>query len=158
MACFTSSDDEWLVFPERREGAFPQSLDWIPATVEAARQSPELQWVIRMHPNLVGYGVNRQAVDQALRLAEDLPENCRIVQPKDDLSSYTIADLCSAAVSYGTTMGVEIAASGKAVVAVARGWYGRTGFVRPVDAPEDYLRVVREAVAAPPSLRPRSRP
>ena len=35
VACFTSSDDEWLTYPERREGAFPDSLDWIPATLEA---------------------------------------------------------------------------------------------------------------------------
>ena len=153
VACFTSSDDEWLTFPERREGAFPDSLDWIPATVEAARRSPELQWVIRLHPNLVNYGVNAQAMEQASRLAESLPENCRLVMPTDEVSSYTLADIAACGVVYGTTLGVEMASRGKPVVAVSRGWYGLTEMVRPVRTPEEYLPAVREAVGTPLSFR-----
>ena len=152
VACFTSSDDEWLTYPERREGPFPDSLSWLPATVQAARESPELQWVIRMHPNLTTDAGNQQALRQCRALAQELPENCRIVQPEDPISSYTLADLCAAGVVYGTTMGVELAATGRAVVAVARGWYGRTAFVTPLDRPERYVEVVREAVAQPDRL------
>ncbi|MGD2017496.1 MAG: tetratricopeptide repeat protein [Planctomycetota bacterium] len=153
VACFTSSDDEWLTFPERREGAFPNSLDWIPATVEAARQSPELQWVIRLHPNLVNYGVNEQAMEQAARISRELPENCRLVMPTDDVSSYTLADIAACGVVYGTTLGVEMASRGKPVLAVSRGWYGRTEMVRAVETPEAYLPAVRAAVASPVSFR-----
>ena len=153
VACFTSSDDEWLTFPERREGAFPDSLDWIPATLEAARQSPELQWVIRLHPNLVNYGVNEQAMQQARELAAQLPANCRLVMPTDDVSSYTLADIAACGVVYGTTLGIEMASRGKPVVAVARGWYGRTEMVRFAESPEAYLPTVRDAVREPVSFR-----
>ncbi len=153
VACFTSSDDEWLTFPERREGAFPNSLDWIPATLEAARQSPELQWVIRLHPNLVNYGINEQAMEQARELAAQLPTNCRLVMPTDDVSSYTLADIAACGVVYGTTLGVEMASRGKPVVAVARGWYGRTEMVRFAQTPEAYLPTVREAAQQPVSFR-----
>lgn len=153
VACFTSSDDEWLTFPERREGAFPDSLDWIPATLEAARQSPELQWVIRLHPNLVNYGVNEQAMQQARELAAQLPANCRLVMPTDDVSSYTLADIAACGVVYGTTLGIEMASRGKPVVAVARGWYGRTEMVHFAGSPEGYLPTVRDAVREPVSFR-----
>ncbi|MDB4724540.1 hypothetical protein OAF85_00005, partial [Planctomycetota bacterium] len=153
VACFTSSDDEWLTFPERREGAFPESLDWIPATLDAARQSPDLQWVIRLHPNLVNYGINEQAMQQARELAAQLPANCRLVMPTDDVSSYTLADIAACGVVYGTTLGVEMASRGKAVVAVARGWYGNTEMVRFVQTPEAYLPTVREATRQPVSFR-----
>ena len=153
VACFTSSDDEWLTFPERRAGAFPDSLSWVPATVEAARQSPELQWVIRMHPNLKNFGTNQQAVDQAEQVAQDLPENCRIVFPEHKVSSYTLADMAACGVVYGTTLGVEMASRGKPVVAVARGWYGDTDMVLAVRTPEDYLPTVREAAKRAPSLQ-----
>ena len=153
VAAFTSSDDEWLMHPERREGPFPDSLDWIPATVAAARQSPELQWVVRFHPNLVGNGTNQQALQQAHALASDLPENCRFVLPEDDVSSYTLSDLCACGVVYGTTLGLEMAARGKPVVSVARGWYGHTRLVHRVDNPASYLHVVRQAVRTPHRLR-----
>ena len=153
VACFTSSDDEWLTFPERRAGPFPDSLSWVPATVEAARQSPELQWVIRLHPNLKDFGTNQQAVDQAERVAQDLPENCRMVFPEDKVSSYTIADMAACGVVYGTTMGVEMASRGKPVVAVARGWYGNTDMVTLVGSRDDYLSTVRAAAARGPSIQ-----
>lgn len=153
VACFTSSDDEWLTFPERREGPFPDSLSWVPATVEAARESPELQWVIRLHPNLKNFGTNQQALAQAEAVAADLPENCRMVFPDDDVSSYTLADLAACGVVYGTTMGVEMASRGKPVVAVARGWYGRSGMVTPVRRREDYLPTVRAAAQRPASFQ-----
>lgn len=153
VAAFTSSDDEWLVQPERRAGPFPDSLGWIPATIDAARNSPELQWVVRFHPNLVGNGTNHQALEQARSLADELPENCRFVQPEDDVSSYTLSDLCACGVVYGTTLGLEMAARGKPVVSVSRGWYGHTSLVHRVESPDDYLPVVRKAAETPQSLR-----
>ena len=153
VVCFTSSDDEFAAFPERAEGPFPASLDWLPATVQAARDNPHLQWVIRMHPNLVRNGGNRQAVAHAEALVPDLPNNCRLVMPAEDVSSYTLADMASAVVIYQSTMGLEQACLGRRVVSVARGWYGDTDFVLSVPTPADYLRVVEQAVAMPPSLR-----
>lgn len=152
VSCFTTSDDEWLAIPERREGPFPNSLDWIPATLEAARQSPDLLWVVRFHPNLIGNGTNHQALGQARALREQLPENCRFVMPDEVVSSYTLADLSACGVVYGSTMGVEMASRGMPVVSVARGWYGRTALVLPVDRPDAYLPTVREAVARPRSF------
>ena len=146
VVCFTSSDDEWLTFPERREGPFPDSLQWVPATVQAARDSPDLQWVLRMHPNLVGHGTNHQALAQCRALAEDLPENCRIVQPEDDVSSYTLLDMAAAGVTYGSTMGLEMVAQGRPVVTVSRGWYGQTDMVLPLRDPADYVETVRAAI------------
>jgi tetratricopeptide (TPR) repeat protein len=153
VAMFTSSDDEMAVYRDWRDGAFPDSLAWIPASVELARRMPDVQWVIRMHPNLSGLGVNQEAVEQAQALAKALPENVRIVMPKDDVSSYTIADIAAIGVVYMTTMGLEMAARGQRVVAVARGWYGNSGIVEYVTRPEDYETAVRAALRAPRSMR-----
>lgn len=148
VAVFTSSDDEQATFPEYRAGAFPQSLDWLPATVELARRMPDHQFVIRMHPGLVSFGSNDQALRRAEELAQALPDNCRLVRPKDDVSSYTLADIAAVGIVYYTTLGMEMAARGQQVVCVAKGWYAHGGFCRFAHSPEAYESVVRAAAAA----------
>ncbi|MBL8616164.1 MAG: hypothetical protein JNM72_11185 [Deltaproteobacteria bacterium] len=145
VTCFTSSDDELATMPEWSEGAFPRSLDWIPATVALARRRPDLMWVIRAHPNLGRLGGNLAALRQLEELAKDLPENCRIVRPNDDVSSYTLADITDVIVVYCSTMGMETGVAGKPVVTVAKGWYGEAGWAAFCRRPEDYERCVDEA-------------
>jgi hypothetical protein len=150
VTCFTSSDDELATMPEWSEGAFPRSLDWVPATVELARRRPDLMVVIRAHPNLGRLGGNLAALRQLEVLAKDLPENCRIVRPNDDVSSYTLADLTDAVVVYCSTMGMETGVAGKPVVTVAKGWYGEAGWATFCRRPEDYERCIDEALARGP--------
>jgi hypothetical protein len=145
LALFTSSDDESAAFPDRRRGAFPDSLDWLPASVELARALPSHVLVIRLHPNLVGAGVNRQALDRVEALRRGLPENVRLVMPADDVSSYTLADMADVGLVYFSTLGLEMAARGQEVVATALGWYGHAGFVRRVDDRAAYVAAVSDA-------------
>lgn len=153
VTCFTTSDDEWLLYPDRRQGPWPDSLRWPADTVQAARDNPDLQWVIRFHPNLINFGTNEQAYTQAKRLKEEAPENCVIVLPEDAVSSYTLGDLSDAIVVYGSTIGVEFAARGRSVVSASRGWYGLTSFVTPVPDVSSYAQTVRDAIARPDSFR-----
>jgi tetratricopeptide (TPR) repeat protein len=148
VALFTSSDDEQATFPDYRVGAFPCSLDWLPASVALARRMPERQFVIRLHPGLVSFGTNDQTLRRVEELALDLPENCRLVRPKDDISSYTLADMAELGIVYYTTLGMEMAARGQQVVCVAKGWYSHGGFCRYVERPEDYEAGVRTACDA----------
>src|SRR5690606_10733553 len=47
---FTSSDDEVVADAEWRP-VFPSQLDWVRQSVEHARDHPELDLVVRVHPN-----------------------------------------------------------------------------------------------------------
>ena len=151
ITCFTSSDDEVATMPEWSEGAFPFSLDWIPATVAFARERPDLMVVIRAHPNLGRQGGNKAALAQLELIAADLPENCRVVRPKDDISSYTLLDMSDVVVVYCSTMGLEGAVAGKPVVTVARGTYGEAEWVTFCRRPEDYAASIDAARARGPS-------
>jgi len=146
IALFTSSDDESAAFPEHRAGAFPDARDWLPATIELARRLPEHALVIRIHPALVDLGTNRQALEHALALRAQLPANCRMVLPEDSVSSYTLADMAEVGLVYFTTLGLEMAAAGTSVLAVARGWYSHSGCVDFVERPQDYEPLLRAAL------------
>ena len=151
VVCFTSSDDELASMPEWSEGAFPRSLDWLPATLALAARRPELQFVIRVHPNLARMGANPKALAQVQALGGQMPDNCRMVGPTEDISTYTLVDLADAVVIYCSTVGLEAAVAGKPVVAVARGWYGDAPWLRRAIQPEDYEPLVLQAVATKPS-------
>jgi len=147
VAVFTSSDDEQATFPDYRAGAFPRARDWLPATVELARRMSDHQFVIRMHPGLVSFGANEGVLRDAEELSARLPENCRLVRPTEEVSSYSLADLAAVGIVYYTTLGLEMAARGQQVVAVAKGWYAHAGFCRFVEDARDYERAVRAASA-----------
>lgn len=146
VAVFSSSLDETATFPEYREGPFPEGTDWLPAVLRMAPRFPDHRFVLRMHPNLRGpngIGVSEEAMAEVSWLRENLPDNCRLVMPDADVSSYSVADLARAGLVYASMLGVEMAAEGQPVVAVARGWYGNTGvvaFARTEDAMTDELR------------------
>lgn len=146
LVLFSSSDDESAAFPDRRAGAFPNSLDWLPATRDLARRFPDHVVVLRMHPNLTASGVNQQTLDCVAAMARNLPTNCRIVLPDDDVSSYTLADMAVVGLVYFSTIGLEMACRGQVVVAVAQGWYGHCDFVDFVRTADRYEATVRAAL------------
>ena len=152
VALFTSSEDEQATFPRWAEGAFANGCDWLDATLEVARAIPTHQFVIRMHPGLLSMGTQQAALKHAQDLAKRLPENCRLVGPKDDISSYTLADIAELGIVYYTTLGLEMAARGKRVICVVRGWYGHAGFADFVQDKQDYAATIKAALGREPEL------
>jgi len=142
VALFTSSEDEQAAFSSWADGAFADGREWLEATLEFARATPSHQFVIRMHPALVSMGASRAALEHAQELATRLPENCRLVMPKDDVSSYTLADAAELGIVYYTTLGLEMAARGQRVICVIGGWYAHAGFARLVREKRDYAAAI----------------
>jgi hypothetical protein len=137
---FTSSDDE-VVFETDWAGVFPSQLAWIDRTLEYVARHPEVQLVIRVHPNIGGkrsLGQNQGQVEEMLALRERLPANAQLVMPDDEISSYSLMELACVGLIYHSTVGLEMACKGKAVVAAAGSHVTGLPFVHDVDAPESY--------------------
>ncbi len=149
VVVFNSSDDETAAFPERRAGAFPESRDFLPAVLEHARTRPGVQFVIRIHPNIEQRraGTNQGALLHAQEIQRRAPENVRVVMPRDDVSSYTLIDLADVGLAYASTVGLEMAATGKPVLCVAQATYSHTGCARQIDAPDELGSALDEALA-----------
>ena len=121
---FTSSLDESIDEP-RSTGAFATQAAWISATADCARAHPEIQLVIRVHPNSGSKrSLGRNIQDQAFfaQLAERLPTNARIVAGDDDTSSYSLAALSTLGLVWYSTIGLEMAAVGKPVIRAGASW------------------------------------
>lgn len=117
---FTSSTDEFMGDPAL-VGPFETQEQWIEDVLLWLARNSQIELIIRVHPNVGGFGLSGEAKSQALyfeNLHTQLPTNARIVGPNEALSSYDLMDICDAALTYGTTAGLEMLALGKAVLTV----------------------------------------
>ena len=79
-----------------------------------------------MHPNLGGNRYIGKAVDE-LRIYQEmkaaLPANVRIVLPEDSVNAYSLAEEADVGLTFGSTIGLEMAMLGKPVLLASRALY-----------------------------------
>ncbi len=141
---FTSSVDE-IADKAEVTSIFPDQTTWLEATLAYAGQHPDVQVVVRVHPNVGGgraLGENADEVRYFQDLAVRAPNNVRVVQPGDDISSYTLAAMCDAALVWYSTIGVEAAALGKRVVRAGGFLLENRNFILAPESPETYAAVL----------------
>jgi hypothetical protein len=148
---FTSSTDE-VVSNEDWTAAFAQQHDWVERTVAYTASNPELDLVIRVHPNSGSSrsgGRNEEELRQFEELSLRLPPNVSLVMPEDDVSSYSLMNLATVGLVFHSTVALELAAKGKHVVVAGSGWIGDARCVRRVRSEADYAGVLDEARRLP---------
>jgi len=140
---------------------YPTVLSWIYDSIELVRNRP-MQLVIRIHPaelwalSLKLRGpIPEPVVDQIRKQFPVLPDNVRVIPPESRLSSYALGAVSTAALVYGSLMGLELAAQGKPVIVAGRGAYWQKGFTYDVHSREDYAAFLDrlQELAQPDSAR-----
>ena len=117
---FTSSEDE-LVGSDAFKRAFATQLEWIQHLIAYIEKYPEIDLVIRVHPNTGGKKTiarNETQLEEFRRLAQRLPANVRMVMPDDVISTYSLMDIATLGLVYMSTTGLEMACKGKKVIAI----------------------------------------
>jgi SAM-dependent methyltransferase len=143
IALFNSSSDEVAESAEWTSSI--NQLDWMVRTVKFFHGRQDLILVLRLHPNtnaefLLGI---RQALEN------NLSENIRVVAPQDSLSSYLLADLADASLTYQSTIGLEIAMRNRPVLAAGKGMFCRPEYARLLEPGEVYEDVLARFLEAP---------
>jgi hypothetical protein len=125
FALFTSSTDETAGDPEL-QGPYESQSSWVQDVVNWVRDRKEAELVIRVHPHLAGNTGLGRAVDEFnfyQKLKSTLPANTRIIMPDDSLNSYALMEEADICLSYGSTVGIEMAMLGKPVILASRAFY-----------------------------------
>ncbi|TAL00177.1 MAG: hypothetical protein EPO08_14475 [Rhodospirillaceae bacterium] len=154
-ALFTSCVDECISDPSWG-GVFPSQETWIEATLAYIARHPNLQLVIRVHPNtgsLRAIRSNPQELAYFAALANRLPDNVRLVDSAATVSSYGLAAAAQVGLIWYSTVGLEMATMGRTVVRAGGGWCPGKSFLRHADDPAAYERFLDE-VAARPEITP----
>ena len=125
MALFTSSTDETAGDPELM-GPFESQSEWVKQVVDWVLLRSDVELVIRVHPHLAGKTGFGKAVEECefyQKLAAGRPENVRVVMPDVPLNSYALMDEADIGLTFGSTVGIEMAMLGKPVLLASRGFY-----------------------------------
>ena len=148
---FTSSDDE-VAGDDEYGSRFASQREWIERTIEHVRRHEEIDLVIRVHPNTGSRrstGANRVQLEEMRRLAENLPPNVRMIDADEEISSYSLMDLCSVGLVWVSTAGLELACKGKNVVVAAGNRVAGTSFVHTVAERETYEDLLDSLIGLP---------
>ena len=149
---FTSSDDE-VAGDDDWGSTFASQRAWIDRTIAYAAAHPELDLVVRIHPNTGSKrstGANHAQLAEMATLHDNLPPNVRIVEPDEDISAYSLMDLCTVGLVWISTAGLELACKGKETVIAAGSFYSHGGFVRTVPDPARYEAQLDELATLAP--------
>lgn len=145
---FTSSDDE-VASATDWKSPFSGQLAWVQETLDFVRRTPDLDLVIRVHPNTAGKGgiaANSTQLREFEDLKRGLPSNVRQVMPDDDVSTYTLMEMSDVGLTYVSTAGIEMACKGKYVISAAGGFSRHASCIQVVRTAEDYPEMLHDAL------------
>jgi hypothetical protein len=151
-ALFTSSSDEVAGDP-LMQGPYESQIDWVRDVVQWVGLRDDVQLVIKVHPNLGGNDYIGRAVDE-IRVYEDLrmalPDNVRIVMPDDSVNAYSLAEDAEVGLTFGSTIGLEMAMMGKPVLLASKGLYGNGSKILTVNSRESLPAMLEQCLHAKP--------
>jgi len=125
--------------------AYPSFDEWILDTIRQAIKTPEVQWLIKIHPAEArdegDHGVERLIE----RCFPHLPDHVRVIPAQDSISSANLYELIDGGVTVYGTAGLELALSGKPVILAGEAHYGGKGFTYDGLSPEAYRALLSRA-------------
>jgi len=174
IVAYTSSLDERIATrmttvgagrqPRAVREAFESHVSWLEQLSDHVARSPDLQLAVRVHPREGGGGAAARSGKIVARPSEHLGllkaafskdrPHCRFFWPDDDVSSYDLMEIADVVTVSWSTIGLE--AARVAVPTVA--WVEGVGplvddvFCRIAGSPDEYFRLLREAMSSPPSI------
>ena len=134
---FDAGYDGWLQL-------FPAMRHWLVETVKYLLQHSSVQIVVRAHPAETRPGYGREQIAAILREAGIKSSRLLILPGDSEVNTYDLMPLCSFAVVFASTTGVEIAMHGKPVLAGATVYYSRCGITVPAPDREAYFARLAE--------------
>lgn len=124
---------------------------WLVETVKAACKNSNLNWLIKLHPDLVWKlkyekhtGELRDSI--AIRNAVgNLPDHVKVVAPDTDVSTMSFFQITDVCVTVRGTIGIEMACHGIPVLTAGTGRYAGLGFTVDSATKDDYLSRLDQA-------------
>jgi hypothetical protein len=154
LALFTSSTDE-TAGDQELQGPFEPQSEWVQEVVSWVGDRNDVELVVRVHPNLAGKTGLGKAVDEynfyhQMKLAA--PANTRIVMPDDSLNSYALMDEADVCLSFGSSVGIEMAMLGKPVILASRAPYEDCSHILTVRSKQSLPEMLEKSLQ-PTSVR-----
>jgi hypothetical protein len=128
---------------------FPDMFAWLDLILTIIKNHPETLFVIRAHPDELRIGKqSRQSVpDWMVRNNVTDLRNVVFIHPNEHLSSYELIKRSKFVMVYNSSIGLEAALFGKAVLCGGKARYTAYNTVFFPDTPSEYQRMVKEFIS-----------
>ena len=116
------------------EGLFENYEEWLLETVKAACANTTVNWIIKLHPDLVWklkYENHTGELRDTIAIRSSvgrLPDHVKLVLPDTDISSYSFFEITDYCLTVRGTIGIEMACHGVPVITAGTGRYSGLGF------------------------------
>jgi hypothetical protein len=137
-------------------GLFDDYETWLIETVRAACRNSSLNWIVKLHPDLVwklkyeGFtGELRDLVAMRAAVGE-LPAHVIIVPPDTRISTFPLFSIADYCVTVRGTIGIEMACHGVPVITAGTGRYSGLGFTVDSSSVNEYLERLATLERQPP--------
>jgi len=129
---------------------FEDSNIWLTSLIDWAGTQSDLQLVVRLHPRMATpAGQPLSVEEQGLRnLLTSIPDNVRIIWPRDKVSSYNLAEVADVVLTSWSTIGLELSRFGVPVIAAFsdRGSFAVGSFIGFEETADRYFAAVCNAI------------
>jgi len=150
---FTSSSDEVAGDP-LMQGPYDSQADWVRDVVQWVSSRSDVELVIKVHPNLGGNSYIGKATEE-LKIYDELrsnnPANVRFVFPEDSISAYALAEEADLGLTFGSTIGLEMAMLGKPICLASRAIYEQCSSLFVLKSRNNLSELLERCLHAPPS-------
>lgn len=143
------------------EGLFENYEEWLLQTVKAACANTRVNWIIKLHPDLVWklkYENHTGELRDTIAIRSSvghLPDHVKLVLPDTDISSYSFFEITDYCLTVRGTIGIEMACHGIPVITAGTGRYSGLGFTVDSKDRTEYLeRIAR--IETEPAMTPRA--
>ena len=92
-------------------------------------------------------------VDVVHEVLPRLPENIRLIKPRDEVNTYDLIEVADLGLVYTTTVGMEMAMSGVPVVVAGQTHYRGRGFTHDPDSWVSYYKLLGQILENPADFR-----
>lgn len=126
---------------------YETAAEWVKETIRFFEKHPDHQLIVKIHP-AEGYREVQDPMDRYL--AEHcgvLPENVHVIPHDTELSAHDVMKISDIVMVYTSTVGIEAAYCGKAIINVGGGWHAGRGLSMDVDNPTDYYELLDKICA-----------
>ena len=148
FALFTSSTDETAGDPEL-QGPYESQSSWVQDVVHWVGSRKEVELVVRVHPHLAGKTGLGKSVDEYnyyRDMKSILPNNTRIIMPDDPLNSYALMDEADICLSFGSSVGIEMAMLGKPVILGSRSFYETGSHIMTIRSKDSHAEMLEKSL------------
>ena len=112
--------------------------DWLEATATAAINNPNVNWIFRIHPSEAVKGSKESTFELLKELIPADSPNIRIIEPTNPVSSYSLLEHISVAVTIRGTLALELPCLGIPVVCTGAGVHTLGSFAKVSLTPAHY--------------------